>query len=333
MEQPKVSVIVPVYNVMPYLRKCIDSIVNQTYEQLEILLVDDGSTDGSGKVCDEYAEHDCRVRVIHKKNGGLSDARNVGIEAATGEYVAFIDSDDFVSEAFIEVMLKALCDSHADMSMVKRESAFWDGEKLDNNIPIIRTADENIQVSVLNPHDALERMLYRDINTGAQFKFLKREILGDIRFPVGWLYEDMATTYKMIQSSECIALVDAPIYAYRKRKDSIIRQKYDSKKLTMLFVTEQAEKDILSYDPTLRKAFFARKFSNMCTVFLQIPKEDKKDRELFWDNIKQCRMNVLFDLNPYLRRKDRIGALVSFFGKDVLYYAGRRFGQKGTMYR
>ncbi|MCM1500999.1 MAG: glycosyltransferase [Clostridium sp.] len=202
MEQPKVSVIVPVYNVMPYLRKCIDSIVNQTYEQLEILLVDDGSTDGSGKVCDEYAEHDCRVRVIHKKNGGLSDARNVGIEAATGEYVAFIDSDDFVSEAFIEVMLKALCDSHADMSMVKRESAFWDGEKLDNNIPIIRTADDNIQVSVLNPHDALERMLYRDINTGAQFKFLKREILGDIRFPVGWLYEDMATTYKMIQSSE-----------------------------------------------------------------------------------------------------------------------------------
>lgn len=333
MEQPKVSVIVPVYNVMGYLKKCVDSIINQTYAQLEIILVDDGSADGSEIICDEYAERDGRVRVIHKKNGGLSDARNVGIEAATGKYIAFIDSDDFVSEFFIEVMLKALSDNQADLSMLKREVAFWDGEQSEDSVPILRTMKEKIQISVLSPHDALERMLYQNINTGAQFKFLKREKLDDIRFPAGWLYEDMATTYKMIQNSKCIAVVDAPIYAYRKRENSIIRQKYDSRKLTILSVMEQAGKDILSVDPTLKNAFYARNFSNMCSVFLQIPKGEKESRKLLWNKIKECRMTVLLDFSPHLRRKNKIGALVSLCGKEVTYYVGRRFGQKGVMYR
>ncbi|MCM1216734.1 MAG: glycosyltransferase [Lachnospiraceae bacterium] len=333
MEKPIVSVIVPVYNVMAYLKRCIDSIRKQTYGQLEILLVDDGSTDGSERVCDEYADLDRRIRVIHKQNGGLSDARNAGIEAATGQYIAFIDSDDFVSNLFVEVMLNALQDNQADMSMIKKEVPFWDGEQLEDSVPLLREMNEDIRISILNPHDALERMFYRDINTGAPFKFLKREILGDIRFPVGWLYEDVATTYKMLQSSRRIAVVEAPLYAYRKRADSIIRQKYDSRKLTMLSVMEQVEKDILSYDPTLKKAFYARKFSSMCTVFLQIPEREKESRELFWNRIKESRMMVLFDLSPYLRRKDRIGAMASLLGKDVLYRAGRRFGQKGTMYR
>lgn len=333
MEQLKVSVIVPVYNVENYLRKCIDSIIYQTYEYMEIILIDDGSIDGSGDICDEYAVMDSRVKVIHKANGGLSDARNVGIDAATGMYIAFIDSDDFISVFFIELMLKALIENDADLSMVRREVAFWDGNQLDDEVPILKSTDESVKISVLNAHDALERMLYQDINTGAQFKFLKRNILGNIRFPLGCLYEDMATTYKMIQASKRIAVVDASIYAYRKRADSIIRQKYDSRKLAMLSIMKQAEEDILTFDATLERAFYSRAFSNIYSLFLQIPRKEKRTRNLLWKMIQRYRRGVLFDHSPYIRRKNKMGAFVAYFGRDTAYFLGRKFGQKGTMHR
>lgn len=331
MERLKVSVIVPVYNVADYLRKCINSIIGQTYAYLEIILVDDGSTDGSEDICDEYAAKDSRVKVIHKANGGLSDARNVGIDAATGKYIAFVDSDDFISVFFIELMLEALLENGADLSMVRREVAFWDGEQSDDEVPILKSKEESVKISILNARDALERMLYQDIKTGAPFKFLKRDILGNIRFPVGWLYEDLATTYKMIQDSERIAVVDAPIYAYRKRNSSIIRKPFDVDKLIILEITENMLNDIKLFDERLSEAAIARAFASIFSVYLQIPKMDKEHRQLMWTYIKEHRGSVLYNHSKYLRKKDKAAAIVSFFGMDISYYLGRKFGQKGTM--
>ena len=116
-EQPLISVIVPVYNVEKYLKKCVNSITSQTYENLEILLVDDGSTDSSGQICNEFEKNDARIKVIHKKNGGLSDARNAGLDRAKGQYYAFIDSDDYIQDNTIEIMLNAVKKNKSEIAI------------------------------------------------------------------------------------------------------------------------------------------------------------------------------------------------------------------------
>ena len=127
-----VSVIIPIYKAEPYLKKCLDSIAAQTYKNLEIILIDDGSPDNCGRICDEYAANDPRVKVIHKQNGGMSDARNTGLDNATGEYLTFIDSDDYVSENFVDTLLNALRDNDADMSVCSFVYAAEDGRVLNS---------------------------------------------------------------------------------------------------------------------------------------------------------------------------------------------------------
>ena len=126
---PKVSIILPVYNVAPYLRRCMDSIINQTYRNIEIICIDDGSTDKSSQLCDEYSQKDKRIIVIHKKNGGQSDARNVGITVATGKYIAFVDSDDYIDEQFLEQLYLAIKKNKSDISMCKYKKTYKLNEK------------------------------------------------------------------------------------------------------------------------------------------------------------------------------------------------------------
>ena len=131
---PLVSIIVPVYNVKPYLNRCVDSLLGQSYQNMELLLVDDGSTDGSETLCDEYAAQDARVRVLHKKNGGLSDARNAGVDAAKGEYLSFVDGDDWVSPYYIENLYRALEQAGADFRQGRRSSP-WPPRRLPRRAP------------------------------------------------------------------------------------------------------------------------------------------------------------------------------------------------------
>ena len=126
--RPLVSVIIPVYNVEKYLERCVDSVLAQTYTNLEIILIDDGSTDTSGKICDEYAQKDARIRVLHKKNTGIADTRNIGLDISKGEYIAFVDSDDFVASIFIEVAMDAMLNEQCDLVALTDGIAFWDGE-------------------------------------------------------------------------------------------------------------------------------------------------------------------------------------------------------------
>lgn len=325
MDCPLVSVIIPVYNVEKYLNKCVDSVIGQTYRNLEILLVDDGSTDGSGAICDEYAARDERVRVIHKENGGLSSARNAALDVCKGEYVAFVDSDDFVSLYFIELYYRAIVQFDGDIAAVQNEAFFLEGRE--DEAQLVSTAQAR-SIEQIDPHEAIRLMLYQNIPTGAPWKFYKRSIFDDIRFPVGWLYEDAATIHRLFMKANKMVLLDADIYAYRHRPNSIVRMSFKPDKLIAAKIGQQIVEDVSAYDPGLRAAACCRALAMNYNVYLQVPWEDKQSRDILWNEIKTYRMTVLRDHDKAMRKKNRLGALVSFAGQRASWLIGRAYTAK-----
>lgn len=326
-EDTLVSIIVPVYNVEKYLKECVDSIISQSYKNLEVILVDDGSTDCSGLMCDEFEKIDERIISIHKKNGGLSDARNEGIKYAHGKYVSFIDSDDYVSPYFIEILLKVKESNYCDFVLLYDCPSFWDGE--DNTV--LASSSDDFRAEIVDSKVALKRMLLQNIATGAPFKLCPREYFEDIRFPKGYLYEDAATTYKYFFKAQKVGIVYSELYAYRMRKNSIIRQKFNEKKLIVEEIYKQLVNDQMIKEWNLTKDAYSRAFSLVFTVFLQVPESDKENMCRLWRYIKKSRKYVITNSNRYCRRKNKIAALISFSGMKMTYFIGKKIGQKGSM--
>lgn len=218
MQTPLISVIVPVYNVEPYLRRCVDSILRQTYRNLEILLVDDGSTDRSGTICDACAQQDTRVKVIHQKNQGQAAARNHGIDQAKGEYLSFVDSDDFIDECMIKVLYCDLCETGADVAAIECQTFEREDE--------IKHESKMSSRQCMTGAEALRRVLILDgIEDFPVNKLYKKEIFENIRFPVGRVFEDLGTTYKILAGSNKVAFRPQPLYFYFQRADSTLHQK------------------------------------------------------------------------------------------------------------
>ena len=224
----KVSVIVPIYQVEKYLRKCIDSIINQTYKNLEIILVDDGSPDLCGKICDEYAEKDVRIKVIHKENGGLSDARNAGLDIACGDYIVFVDSDDYIAHDMIEKLYESLVNNDADMALCSFEYVDEDG-----NIIKKEGFTSPIKNEVLSKKEMLCKLLenkhwYYSI---ACNKLYKNNLMQDIRFPKEKIHEDEFIAHKSIGMCETISCIQEPLYFYVQRDNSIMGKGYNARNL------------------------------------------------------------------------------------------------------
>lgn len=225
----KVSVIVPVYKVEKYLNKCVDSIINQTLEDIEIILVDDGSPDNCGKICDDYAQKDNRIVVIHKTNGGLSDARNAGLEVARGEYIGFVDSDDYIAPEMISLLYGVCKKNSTDIAGCDLAYVYETTDRVDYN--------SNKQESVLSSDDFFVLML--DVNkylrTGVWNKIYKRSLFDTVRFPKGKLFEDVGTMYKLIFQVDKITYVSKPGYFYLKQREGAITSgKYSIKEYDRL---------------------------------------------------------------------------------------------------
>lgn len=230
-----VSVIVPIYMVEPYLKRAVDSIRNQTYQNLEIILVDDGSKDQCGRICDDYAKADNRIVVIHKENGGLSDARNAGLDVAHGEYIMFVDSDDYIAPDCVETLLKCLTEHDADVSMcsyvvtdsTEYDESIWlksDGHEYDGSVEI---CDRRKLLS--NLYDANHRdATYFIVSWN---KIYKASLWDGIRFPKGKIHEDEATTYKIYDRAQKGIYLHKPLYGYFSAPDSITRAKFNIKRL------------------------------------------------------------------------------------------------------
>lgn len=219
----KVSIIIPVYNVKEYLTKCVESVCNQSYGNLEIIIVDDGSNDGSDKVCNQLAKKDNRIKVIHKKNGGLSSARNVGIENATGELIAFIDSDDFISQNMIEQLVTCLQKTNASIACCNYK--YYKSEK-HQKLHKVRAKS----LEIYNSKEAIRKLFYDDYyKFFAWNKIYDIKLFDDIRYPNGKLFEDITTSYKLFSKCEKIVFLSEPLYFYRIREGSITRTHYDER--------------------------------------------------------------------------------------------------------
>lgn len=225
--QPLISVIVPIYNVENYLDRCVDSIINQTYKNLEIILVDDGSPDNCPKMCDDYAEKDSRVKVVHKKNGGLSDARNAGMEVATGEYVSFIDSDDYISLDFYETLLQTMIDNDSDIvecSVVK----FYENGKFDEY-------SDDLKVTSYDTVDALDGLISENpFKQHVWNKLYKSSVALDIPYAVGKLNEDEFWTYQVFGKAKKVTRINKTMYYYFQRNGSIMGNSYNIRRLDAL---------------------------------------------------------------------------------------------------
>lgn len=214
MRQPLISLIVPIYNVAPYLRQCVDSLILQDYAHLEIILVDDGSPDDCGRICDEYAQRDERIKVIHKQNGGLSSARNAALDVMTGEWVMCVDSDDWVDKDFCSKALESASQHDADIVVFGYRDVYPDHT-------VIQTVSQDQEQS-FTPEEALMELHGGKILSFAWNKIYKASLFKDIRYPEGMLYEDIGTTYKLFANAHSIYLSSACTYNYRKRGDSIL---------------------------------------------------------------------------------------------------------------
>lgn len=221
---PKISIIVPVYNVEDYLKRCIDSILCQTYLCFELILVNDGSEDYSGKICDSYVELDDRIRVIHKDNGGLSSARNIGIEEARGMYVVFVDSDDWISQDAIQYLLETIERTNSDI--VSATYQLTDGECKEIDVQYtenLMTRDQAVKNYLLSG------MKHRIADYSFCAKIYKRKLFDTVRFPVGQIYEDGATNLEIILSVNRYVKSNKVVYYYFQGRNSIVNSKFRKK--------------------------------------------------------------------------------------------------------
>lgn len=226
-EENIISVIVSIYNVQDYVEKSVQSVCSQTYENLEIILVDDGSTDNSGKICDKLAGKDERIKVIHKANGGLSSARNEGIKAATGKYIAFVDGDDWIDESMYEDMLRAIQTFDTDLAVCNYKEVSKSGIR-DTSTDAVTVFEGRETLKVFIEEDEAYQM-----QNAAWNKLYKRSLMGDLRFPEGKLFEDIAYTTKLLAKSKKSVYVDKAYYNYIfDRSDSIMNSKKVERLLT-----------------------------------------------------------------------------------------------------
>lgn len=229
--EEKISVVVPIYNVELFLERCLDSLIRQSYRNLELILINDGSTDKSGEICEIYKKRDNRIKVVHKNNGGLSEARNVGIDHATGDYIAFIDSDDWIHEEYFSILYNILQKTRSNIAVCDFLKVY-ESNNLDYEIK-----DLDCSVQIFSRNEALNALagdLYVQMVIACG-KLYERSLFEEIRFPLGKLHEDEFVTYKLFANSEKIVYTSLKIYYYWQRSDSIMGQKFTLKSRTDAF--------------------------------------------------------------------------------------------------
>ena len=227
MSNDLISVVVPIYKVEKYLNNCIKSILIQTYENLEIILVDDGSPDSCPQICDALAKQDNRIKVIHKKNGGLSDARNAGLEISKGKYITFVDSDDFISNDMIETLYNMCIKFQADFAMCQKADC-----DDDDTIDSVELDVSEIKYKTFENVEKMKAYLItNEIETTAWKKLYKSNLIKQFRFPKGKIHEDVFTTYQIIDKAEKIVVTNRIGYYYRNNPQSIMNSGFSLNRL------------------------------------------------------------------------------------------------------
>lgn len=315
MNNPLISIIIPVYNVEPYLQQCVDSVLKQSYKNIEVFLVDDGSKDRSPELCDKYAQQDARIKVIHKENGGQGDARNKALDIAEGEYITFVDSDDYLDDNYVQYLFDLLQHNNADISICETYVFFDDKIKQDYNT--------NESIEVMSSFEALKRLLLKKGLIAAPWcKMYRKEVFKDVRYPGGCYYEDLAVIHKLFLNSKSVVVSQKKTYFYRQRQNSTMNCEFNIRKMDRVRIAEDIKKDVMKTHPEFREELLVRCFIANIQTLRELPngKEYTHYRKIIEDNIKKYRKATILCKDAKATIKGM--ALVSYLGIPVLKLAG-----------
>ena len=307
------SVIVPVYNVEAYLCRCVDSILSQSYRELEVILVDDGSGDDSGRICDEYAAADPRVRVIHKENGGLSSARNRGLEAAKGDYLTFVDSDDWIEPESYGPMIGLLEQYDGDLVCGGRYDV--DGKTGEKTLGLCPKKTERISGEEM----AGRIFLWDGCDSSACDKLYCRRLFGTLRYPEGKVCEDVSVTYKIVLEAKAAVLWDKPFYNYYHRPGSITTAAVSEKSFHLSQHTAQIHPYIRENYPAVEPQARFLRVRSLSHILLLLDQAEADTRQRFAGEYRQARKELrkhtgFFLTSPYFGTQERIRDLLLVLG-------------------
>lgn len=306
---PLVSIIVPAYNVDKYLSRCLDSLVQQTYRNLEIIVVDDGSTDKTGNIAEKFKENDRRIKVIHQENGGLSNARNNGLKSVNGAYISFVDSDDYVEKDYISFMYNLLAEDEfkSPLALCSLNNVYVENGKIHN------CGDGSRRV--LSGKECIKMMCYHDlVDTCAYAKLAKKELYTGFCFPEGKLFEDIGSTYFLFAQCNSVACGFSPKYNYMIRNNSIVTSGFNRSKLDLLEMTDQMANFVKKKFPDLKNAVLRRQVYARFSTLNQMANVNtfSAERESILYFLKKHKGEVLSDENT--PRRDRIAYALLAFG-------------------
>lgn len=313
-KQPLISIIIPVYNVEKYVGRCIESVINQTYKNLEIVIINDCSTDKSLTICEQYQKEDKRIKLVSNSvNMGLSDTRNVGFEYSTGDFYMFIDSDDFISKIMIENMVKEAINNEADL--ITCNFQYYYGKEMDD-------CKLDYLISVFSNEEAFARMLSNKTNYRAVWaKLVDKKLLRDLRFPkYNRFGEDMPFTPQLIIKARKIIHINEPYYYYNQEGNSIVRSKFNRNRLYMIDQTQKWMNICIDNFPRLYKkaeALYLSTIINMCTLILE-----KEYMDIYLELKKKIKKKIkTILLSKELEMVDKIKAIIiSLFSQKSYYY-------------
>lgn len=293
-DEPLVSVIVPFYNVEQYARRCLDSILKQDYQNLEIILIDDGSPDACGAIIDEYAAHDQRIKAFHTKNRGLSEARNLGTSKATGEFIAYIDSDDYITPDYISFLYKLLKKYDADISICDKE--------YEPKAPVV--VEQDPEVNLYDRKQALRAMCLGDMTMlTAWGKLIRGNIARAVKYPSGKAYEDINTIYKYYFKAQKVVVSNEKKYFYQYNVNSILRSEFNQRDFDLITAADEMGQAVLKAYPDLASAVLSRRV--LCRLLLvnKMLREDYHGPELepqlkfIRDNVNKINEDSQFEVN------------------------------------
>lgn len=299
MDRKLVSIIIPVYNVESYLRKCIESILSQSYKNLQIILVDDGSSDSSGKICEEYSKKDKRIIVVHKENGGLSDARNCGLKYANGEYLTFVDSDDWVDQNYIKYLVELKEKYNTEISICEFKYITENGEIINKYF------GDNRELVLSHKESVKELALSRYFSTSAWGKLYDTQLFDNLEFPYKRLYEDIPVTYKLFLDGHTVSFGACPLYFYLYRNGAISKKKFTKNRMDAIYFVEDAMKKMVKKYPEYKNLSYIRLFNTYFNTYLCL--DDNADSSIYKSQIKhkllEYRRKVIFNKNSTMKMK------------------------------
>jgi len=300
MYESLISIIIPVYNVELYLEKCLNSVINQSYKNIEIILINDGSTDNSGKICDEFKEKDNRIKVLHKENEGQAIARNKGIDLSNGEYIMFIDSDDFIELNMVEILYNNLINSKSDIVCCARIIEKNQKSRLVNNKGTF----------FMDSKQGIERLIFQEqVDSSPCDKIYKKELFKTLRFPEGVVYEDLGLIYKLFDKADKIMHIEDALYHYNIHENSTMTtniKKFNKKSLDELKIKEEMKEFISNKYPELKNKIEALYYMTLIDILIKCYESNYDEKIYKKLNDEVLKNSKIISKNKQINRLSKI---------------------------